>query len=89
MFEKAKSIVIEKPRQAVLKEIPLAPIDDDTVVVQTTYSAISTGTEMKVCPGFPARSAANFGIRWCRAMKRSVRWFMWVKMSRTLKSAIA
>jgi 2-desacetyl-2-hydroxyethyl bacteriochlorophyllide A dehydrogenase len=51
MFEKAKSIVIEKPRQAVLKEIPLAPIDDDTVVVQTTYSAISTGTEMKVWSG--------------------------------------
>jgi 2-desacetyl-2-hydroxyethyl bacteriochlorophyllide A dehydrogenase len=51
MYETAKAIVIEKPRQAVVKEIPVASIDEDTVVVKTTYSAISTGTEMKVWSG--------------------------------------
>lgn len=51
MYEKAKAIVIDKPRQAVIREIPLSPIDDDTIVVRTTYSAISSGTEMKVWSG--------------------------------------
>lgn len=51
MYEKAHAIVIEKPRQAEIQEIPLSPVDDETVVVQTTYSAISTGTEMKVWSG--------------------------------------
>lgn len=51
MYEKAKAVVIEKPRQAVVKEIPVAKVDDQTVVVQTKYSAISMGTEMKVWSG--------------------------------------
>ncbi len=51
MFEKAKAIVFDRPRHAVVREIPVAPIDDETIVVETTYSAISTGTEMKVWTG--------------------------------------
>lgn len=51
MYEKAKCIVVEKPRQAVVKEIPVAPVDDGTVVVKTRYSGISVGTEMKVWSG--------------------------------------
>jgi 2-desacetyl-2-hydroxyethyl bacteriochlorophyllide A dehydrogenase len=51
MYEKSKAIVVEKPHQAVIKEIPIAPMDEETLVVQTTYSAISTGTEMKVWSG--------------------------------------
>ncbi len=51
MYEKAKAIVVERPSQAQVKEIALAPIDDDTIVVETKYSAISTGTELKVWSG--------------------------------------
>ncbi len=51
MYERAKAIVVEKPKLAVVKEIPVAPVDDETLVVQTTYSGISTGTEMKVWSG--------------------------------------
>jgi 2-desacetyl-2-hydroxyethyl bacteriochlorophyllide A dehydrogenase len=51
MFEKAKAIIIDQPRHAQVCEIPVAPIDDETIVVETTYSAISTGTEMKVWAG--------------------------------------
>jgi 2-desacetyl-2-hydroxyethyl bacteriochlorophyllide A dehydrogenase len=51
MYKTAKAVVIEKPRQAAIREIPIAPVDDQTVVVKTTYSAISMGTEMKVWSG--------------------------------------
>jgi len=61
MFEQAKAIVVEKPRKAVVKEIPVCPIDDETVVVKTTWSAISTGTEMKVWSGL---SGALGGELW-------------------------
>ena len=37
--------------EAVVEEIPLSPLDERTVVVRTRYSAISTGTEMKVFKG--------------------------------------
>ncbi|MFA5864721.1 MAG: zinc-binding dehydrogenase [Phycisphaerae bacterium] len=61
MFEKAKAIVVEKPKLAVVKEISLAPVDEDTVVVRTMYSAISMGTEMKVWSGL---SGALGGELW-------------------------
>ena len=51
MYETSKAIVIERPRRAVVKEIPLPKVDDETVVVRTTWSAISTGTEVKVWNG--------------------------------------
>jgi 2-desacetyl-2-hydroxyethyl bacteriochlorophyllide A dehydrogenase len=35
----------------VVKDIPLPPVDDESVVIRTTYSAISTGTEVKVWNG--------------------------------------
>lgn len=47
----AKAIVIEKPHHAVVKEIPLPEVDDQSVVIRTTWSAISTGTEVKVWNG--------------------------------------
>ncbi len=51
MYEKSKAIVVERPSQAEVKDIKLCPIDDDTIVVETKYSAISTGTELKVWSG--------------------------------------
>jgi len=51
MYEKAKAIVVEKPKHAVVQEIPICPVDAETIVVETKYSAISTGTEMKVWGG--------------------------------------
>jgi 2-desacetyl-2-hydroxyethyl bacteriochlorophyllide A dehydrogenase len=51
MSETAPAIVIERPRQAVVKDIAITPPGDDAVVIRTTHSAISTGTEMKVWSG--------------------------------------
>jgi 2-desacetyl-2-hydroxyethyl bacteriochlorophyllide A dehydrogenase len=51
MFETTQAIVIEKPRHAVVREIPLPAVDDESVVIRTTFSAISTGTEVKVWNG--------------------------------------
>lgn len=51
MFEKGKAIVFERPGKAVVKEIKLPPIDDETIVVKTQFSGISSGTEMKVYEG--------------------------------------
>ncbi|HAM39332.1 MAG TPA: zinc-binding dehydrogenase [Elusimicrobia bacterium] len=48
MFEKGKAIVFERPGNAVVKKIRLAPLDDETVVVKTKYSGISCGTELTV-----------------------------------------
>lgn len=51
MYKTSKAIVIERPRHAVVKEIPLPEVDENSVVIKTTYSAISTGTEIKVWNG--------------------------------------
>lgn len=51
MYEKAKAIVFERPKRAVVKEIRLAGVDEETTVVETKYSGISSGTEMKVYQG--------------------------------------
>lgn len=51
MYTTTQAIVIEKPRHAVVKEIPLPAVDDASVVIRTTWSAISTGTEVKVWNG--------------------------------------
>ena len=51
MNDTTKAIIVERPRHAVVKEIPLPKIDDESVVVRTTFSAISTGTEVKVWNG--------------------------------------
>ncbi|NLX07935.1 MAG: zinc-binding dehydrogenase [Phycisphaerae bacterium] len=51
MYEKAKAIVVVKPRCAEVQEIPLPQVDEQSVVVRTTYSGISMGTEMKVWSG--------------------------------------
>jgi 2-desacetyl-2-hydroxyethyl bacteriochlorophyllide A dehydrogenase len=50
-FSRSYAIVFTKPRQAEFKSIPLTSIDDDTTVVQTTMSAISSGTDMKTWLG--------------------------------------
>ena len=51
VFQKATAIVIEKPRHAAIREIRLPEIDDESIVIRTVYSAISTGTEVKVWNG--------------------------------------
>ncbi|MCC7354119.1 MAG: zinc-binding dehydrogenase [Anaerolineae bacterium] len=50
-YQRAKAIVFEQPGRAAVKEIRLAEVDDETVVVRTKYSAISSGTEMAVYSG--------------------------------------
>ena len=50
-YQYGKAIIFERPRQAVLREIRLADVDDETVVVRTRYSGISSGTEMAVYSG--------------------------------------
>jgi len=50
-YKSAKAIVIEKPHHAVVKKVPLPEVDDASVVIRTTWSAISTGTEVKVWNG--------------------------------------
>jgi 2-desacetyl-2-hydroxyethyl bacteriochlorophyllide A dehydrogenase len=50
-YKATNAIVIEKPRHAVVKEVPLPEIDEESVVIRTTWSAISTGTEVKVWSG--------------------------------------
>jgi len=51
MYEKGKAIILKRPREVELKEIRLAEVDDETIVVKTKYSGISTGTEMAVYRG--------------------------------------
>jgi len=48
---KTMATVIERPGEAAFREITLTPKRDDTVVCQTTMSAISTGTDMKTYHG--------------------------------------
>lgn len=61
MYETAKAVVVERPGRAAIQEIRLPEIDDETVVVKTHYSGISTGTEMKVYLGL---SGALGGALW-------------------------
>ncbi|HEW78595.1 MAG TPA: zinc-binding dehydrogenase [Phycisphaerales bacterium] len=51
MFEKAKAVIIERPRHAKIDEVRLPEVDDESVVIRTLYSAISTGTEVKIWNG--------------------------------------
>lgn len=51
MYEEGKAIIVERPKQAVIKPIRLPEVDEETVVVKTHYSGISSGTEMKVWSG--------------------------------------
>ncbi|MBN1674789.1 MAG: zinc-binding dehydrogenase [Kiritimatiellae bacterium] len=50
-FNRGKAIILEKPKQPVVKQIDVAPVDDETVVIETKFSGISTGTEMAVYAG--------------------------------------
>ncbi|MCM8829397.1 MAG: zinc-binding dehydrogenase [Candidatus Omnitrophica bacterium] len=51
MYEKGKAIIFKRPEEAEVKEIKFAEVDDETIVVKTKYSGISTGTEMAVYSG--------------------------------------
>ena len=50
-FKRAKAIIFERPYKAVVKGIHLPIVDDETVVVKTTFSGVSLGTEMKLYRG--------------------------------------
>ena len=50
-YEKGKAIIFVKPKEARIKDIRLAEVDEETIVVKTKYSGISTGTEMAVFNG--------------------------------------
>lgn len=51
MYEKAKAVVIERPRSAAIREIRLPEANEYSVVIRTQYSAITTGTETKTWNG--------------------------------------
>ena len=51
MYEKGKAVVFRRPKEVEIKEIKLPEVDDETIVVKTKYSGISTGTEMAVYSG--------------------------------------
>ncbi|OHB52696.1 MAG: hypothetical protein A2Y12_03300 [Planctomycetes bacterium GWF2_42_9] len=51
MFEICKAIIIEKPLKAVVKDIRLSEVTDESIVIRTMYSAISSGTEVKTWNG--------------------------------------
>ena len=51
MYATAQAIIIEKPRHAAVKEIRLPEVNDESIVIRTVYSGISTGTEIKVWNG--------------------------------------
>jgi len=46
MITQTLTVVCEAPRQVVVKEEALPPVESDTFLVRTRYSAISTGTEL-------------------------------------------
>jgi len=50
-YEECSAIVIERPREARLKKIKLTPRQADSVIARTTFSAISSGTDMKTWRG--------------------------------------
>ncbi|MBN1446264.1 MAG: zinc-binding dehydrogenase [Candidatus Omnitrophica bacterium] len=50
-YEKGKAIIFRRAKEAELREIRLAEVDEKTIVVKTKYSGISTGTEMAVYSG--------------------------------------
>jgi hypothetical protein len=51
MYEKAKAIIIKRPGESEIRNIRLAEVDEETIVVKTKYSGISIGTEMAVFNG--------------------------------------
>ncbi len=51
MYEKAKAIIIKRPGESEIRNIRLAEVDEETIVVKTKYSGISMGTEMAVFNG--------------------------------------
>ena len=50
-YETSRAVVIERPHHAVIRDISLPKVDDESVVIRTTWSAISTGTEIKIWNG--------------------------------------
>jgi len=51
VYEKGKAIVIKRPGESEIRQIKLAEVDEETIVVKTKYSGISIGTEMAVFNG--------------------------------------
>ena len=51
MVEKGKAVIFKRPKEVEIREIRFAEVDDETIVVKTKYSGISTGTEMAVYRG--------------------------------------
>jgi len=51
VYEKAKAIIIKRPGEAEIRQIKLAKVNEETIVVKTKYSGISIGTEMAVFNG--------------------------------------
>jgi 2-desacetyl-2-hydroxyethyl bacteriochlorophyllide A dehydrogenase len=50
-MDTTKAILIERPLQAAYRDIRLTPMTPDTIVCRTTWSAISSGTDMKTWHG--------------------------------------
>ncbi|MFH0795858.1 MAG: zinc-binding dehydrogenase [Candidatus Omnitrophota bacterium] len=59
-YRTAKAVVFEKPEKAVVKDVYLPSIDEKSIVVKTTYSGISSGTEMAVYSGEAAADGISY-----------------------------
>jgi len=56
----ARTIFFTAPKQVGVRDVPLPPLGDDEVLVETHYSAVSAGTEMLVYRGqFPPLKDAH------------------------------
>ena len=52
MFKKGRAVVIRKPKEVELEKILLPPITDESIVIHTRYSGISTGTSLNIYNGY-------------------------------------
>lgn len=62
MFERAKAVIMVKPHCMEIREIRLPEITEDCVVVKTKFSAISTGTEMRLYDGLASEPGIEFPL---------------------------
>ncbi|MBQ9788174.1 MAG: zinc-binding dehydrogenase [Lentisphaeria bacterium] len=59
---KTLATVIERPYEANFREVTLTPKRDDTVVCQTIFSSISTGTDMKTYKGLQHATSCYYPL---------------------------
>jgi L-iditol 2-dehydrogenase len=62
MFKRGKAVVMTGPGQVRIEEIPLPEVTDESIVVKTKFSGISTGTEMRLYNGFVGQIGLKYPL---------------------------